>query len=184
MMTTSKLHLRATVERRGEASAFISSPGDAVLVKRERPRLLILSCPCGCGEEYPINLDPRAGQAWRLYQKPSGSLTLFPSVWRDTGCKSHFIIWDDKVLMFGQGGDWLEYDYGPEETVSLKKDVYRYLLRGSFHSFSDIAFAVDAVPWDVLRICRQFAARGIAQEGRDKSRGTFRIVQSVDENTL
>jgi len=30
-------------------------------------------------------------------------LTLFPSVWRDTGCQSHFNIWRDRILIFGIG---------------------------------------------------------------------------------
>jgi hypothetical protein len=43
-----------------------------------------------------INLDPRTGKAWRLRQDRFG-VTLLPSVWRTSGCKSHFILWRNAV---------------------------------------------------------------------------------------
>jgi len=108
-MTRDKtLRLLKVVSTRGEAAGYLKSPGDAVLIERGRPRLLLLACPCGCGEEYPINLDDRAGKAWRIYRNRGKGLTLFPSVWRDTGCGSHFIIWRDRILLFGQGEEVLD----------------------------------------------------------------------------
>ena len=59
MMSTRRLRFCGTVSTRGAASTHLKSAGDAVLIERGRPRLLVLSCPCGCGEEFPINLDPR-----------------------------------------------------------------------------------------------------------------------------
>jgi len=38
-------------------------------------------CPDGCGERIVLNLDPRAGPAWRLYDRKEKT-TLYPSVWR------------------------------------------------------------------------------------------------------
>src|ERR1700722_8970214 len=108
MSRASQLHLMGVVSSRGEASAYLKAPGDAVLVERGRPRLLLLSCPCGCGEHFPINLDPRAGPAWRLYRNRTGAITLYPSVWRESGCYSHYIIWRDRILLFGGAEDELD----------------------------------------------------------------------------
>ena len=84
---TRRTVLTATVERRHEADALTARPGDAVLVHRGRARSLVMACPDGCGERLTVNLDPEAGPAWRAYQTPRG-LTLYPSVWRESGCKT------------------------------------------------------------------------------------------------
>jgi hypothetical protein len=44
-----------------------------------------------------VNLDPRAGPAWKLYDRED-SLTLFPSVWRESGCEAHFILWRNRLI--------------------------------------------------------------------------------------
>src|SRR5438309_1731714 len=98
-MRVHRLQFRGTVSSRSESSGMLRAPGDAVLVKRGRPRVLLLMCPCGCGEELAILLDDRAGPAWRFYLR-GGSITVFPSVWRDTGCESHFILWKDRIYLF------------------------------------------------------------------------------------
>src|ERR1041385_2821383 len=91
-----KVKLRGNVERHDLATPLLQVPGDAVIVERGKPRLLILRCPCGCGDNLLINLDRRVGKAWHLYQRRK-RLTLFPSYWRDDGCGSHFILWDDDI---------------------------------------------------------------------------------------
>lgn len=91
-MKNRSISLKAELDSRVGAANLLVAPGDAVLITRGQPRWLLLRCPCGCGEEMPVNLDARAGKAWRLYRRPHSGLTLFPSVWRDTGCESHFVI--------------------------------------------------------------------------------------------
>jgi hypothetical protein len=173
-MTKDKtLRLLKVVSTRSEAAGHLKSPGDAILIERGRPRLLLLACPCGCGEEYPINLDDRAGQAWRIYRNRGKGLTLFPSVWRDTGCGSHFIIWRDNILLFGQSDEvWDESSLDDGTMPSLEK-VAEQLPSTGLIAFSEIADALDAVPWDVLRVCRQLVREGLAHEGRGKQRGSF-----------
>jgi hypothetical protein len=75
----------------------------------------VLSCPCGCGDEISVNLDPRTGPAWRTYQTARG-FTLFPSIWRESGCKSHFIIWEDRIL-------WLDATDFKFDEADLEEDV-------------------------------------------------------------
>jgi hypothetical protein len=167
------LRLRGTVSKRGEATAHLKSPGDAVLIERGRPRLLVLSCPCGCGEDFPINLDSRAGPAWRLYGNSLTGLSLFPSVWRESGCGSHFVIWRDKIFLFGRYEDDLDTSPQADETAKLIEDVLERLPKPKLVLFSDVAEAMDAIPWDVLIACRRLVRMGRAREGKGKRRGWF-----------
>jgi hypothetical protein len=80
-----------------EAPAALASRDDFVIVERGIPRLAVFQCPCGCGDVVTLNLDSRAGKAWRLSRR-NRTVTLRPSVWRDTGCQSHFVVWGNRVL--------------------------------------------------------------------------------------
>jgi hypothetical protein len=173
MMSTKLLQLRGRVSTRSEASVLLRAAGDAVLVERGRPRMLLLSCPCGCGEEFPINLDPRAGPAWRLYAAKNSTVSLFPSVWRESGCRSHYIIWRNKILLFGQNEEEFETSPQPDNFAELTVAVRSRLPLAGLVPFSDIAQQIDAVPWDVLKICRDLVRAGLAREGSGKQRGSF-----------
>jgi hypothetical protein len=142
---------------------------------------LVLSCPCGCGEQFPINLDPRAGPAWHLYResKSTGagrrwrrrrSLSLFPSVWRETGCQSHYIIWDGRIVLFGRDE---EYEGSLELTADMLEEVFNRLPEEGLVRFTDVAEALDAVPWDAMLACRRLVKAGRAWEGRGKQKGHF-----------
>lgn len=52
---------------------------------------VLLVCPCGCGATIALNALPDDSPRWRLYESAAGP-TLSPSVWRSTGCRSHFIL--------------------------------------------------------------------------------------------
>jgi hypothetical protein len=172
MTRTNQINLLGVVSSSGDAISRLKSPGDAVLVERGRPRLLMLSCPCGCGDQLPINLDSRSGPAWRIYQTSKG-ITLFPSVWRETGCESHFIIWRNEILLFGRyEGDW--DDSGLDDgTLPDSNEVLLHLPQVGLVSFSKVADSLNADPWDVLRVCRTLVRSGLAHEGRGRERGSF-----------
>ncbi len=173
MSRTHRLQLRKVVGSRMEATQHLRSPGDAVLVERGVPRWLLMSCPCGCGAELPINLDARAGKAWRLYRTPHLGLSLFPSVWRDTDCRSHFIVWRDRIVLFGQRDEDLASASSAEETASLARAALAELPEAGFVSYVHIADALGEIPWDVLYALRYLAEQGLVREGRGKQRGTF-----------
>lgn len=174
MVKEKKLHLAGVISHRSEASNHLRLPGDAVLVRRAVPRLLLIVCPCGCGEQLPINLDERAGPAWRLYRGDKGGLSLYPSVWRESGCESHFIIWRDRILLFGYNNQNAFDDFLlPEEGVPASESVLGLVREDAMMSYVDIAEALGAVPWDVLRICRKLARDGVIREGKGKGRGHF-----------
>jgi len=89
-----------------QAANIAAASERIAIVHRGRPRWVVLLCPCGCGDVLSINLDPRSGRAWRL-KTQSETVSLIPSVWRSTGCCSHFILWSNEVWLFGQ--DWDDY---------------------------------------------------------------------------
>ncbi len=55
-----------------------------------------LACPCGCGAMIALNTLPDDSPRWTLREEPDGP-TLKPSVWRTTGCRSHFVLRTGRV---------------------------------------------------------------------------------------
>lgn len=49
-------------------------------------------CPCGCNQIIQLNLLKDGSVLWRVTIHRETSITIRPSVWRITGCKSHFTI--------------------------------------------------------------------------------------------
>lgn len=172
-MKRGKINLKAEVTSRGGVTGLLQEPGDAVLIQRGVPRWLMIKCPCGCGEEIPVNLDKRAGKAWRLYQGASG-LTLFPSVWRDTGCEAHFIIWRDQIVTFG-GGTSSANSPGPSlDLTDLARRVLSAWPEGDLVSYVDIADQLGEIPWDVQEACFRLVRARLMTEGGSAARGFFR----------
>lgn len=54
--------------------------------------LLMLKCPCGCGDIIHLSLLEKSTQKWRLEQKDNNIFSIHPSVNRKVGCRSHFFI--------------------------------------------------------------------------------------------
>jgi len=174
-MSYDRISLKAEVASRVGTEELLTDPGDVVLITRGQPRWILLRCPCGCGEEIPVNVDARAGKAWRLYREERTGITLFPSVWRDTGCQSHFIIWRDQILMFGPGRKWGK---SPRESIDLPSLSQRVLAvwpQGDFVSYIQVADLLREIPWDVLEACRDLVTAGELLEGSGDQRGSFRI---------
>jgi hypothetical protein len=173
---TKHLNLRGTVASRSEASSHLTGAGDAVLIERGRPRSLLILCPCGCGEEFPINLDARSGKAWRLYRNARTGLSVFPSVWRDSGCRSHYIIWRNKIYLFSSDSDGLDEPDNNGAWQQLIAAVTKQLPNDRVISYLEIADSLDAIPWDVLIVCRQLVRDKVAREGRGPLSGHFSLI--------
>jgi hypothetical protein len=58
-----------------------------------------LDCPCGCGAVVLLSLAKERRPRWTVVQHRNGTVTLFPSVRRTTGCHSHFIVADGKLFL-------------------------------------------------------------------------------------
>lgn len=165
-----KVRLVGTAEYRDEAEAILAAPGDAALVERGVLRSLVMRCPDGCGQTLVVNLDPRAGKAWRFYKRQE-VVTLFPSVWRDGGCDSHFVVWKDHIIwceQYEEGNEEPEYDPAIEPLVLDALPSDRFVDPGT------LAMQLDLIGWDVAKALRRLTAQGRASEGTDASKGTYR----------
>jgi hypothetical protein len=158
MARAKQIRFRGEAEGHARAAALLEAAGDVALDRRGVPRALVMLCPDGCGETLTVNLDPRAGKAWRADGR-GGRLTLYPSVWRDQGCKAHFIIWRDRLI-------WCDrYDPVPWEDHGLVQDVRVELARepGTFRHYEEVATALDAIPWEALWACQLLVRAGEAE---------------------
>lgn len=63
-----------------------------VTQQQGEPAFGCLVCPCGCGDTLQLRFfgerRPRWSVTWDLRHKP----TVTPSVWRQSGCRSHFYL--------------------------------------------------------------------------------------------
>ena len=167
-----KLNLHPSVERVGEVNSILTTPGEAVLVDRGYIRSIVFVCPDGCGELLTINLDPRAGKAWRLYHNNHG-ITLFPSVWRDNGCKSHFVVWRDSIFWFGHGDDSNQSKMY-ETNIDLERKITEKLSI-KLRSYLEIADEINEIPWDVLYSCINLVNKNKALRGLGKESDCFKL---------
>lgn len=162
-----KLAIVGEIAHRHEADPLLTSAGSAALVRRGVARSLVISCPDGCGEMLTINLDPRAGPAWRMYHNSRG-VSLFPSVWRDTGCRSHFIVWQSRIY-------WCDWGEDLEPTEKSLEDRVHAALLATLTPYLDIADALNEIPWAVLSACNHLTRRGLAIAGVGRENGMFRL---------
>lgn len=163
------VRFRGTGEYRDEAERLLEKPGDTAEVFRGRVRSLLVKCPDGCGLTIVVNLDPRADKAWQMDIRKN-ECTLYPSVWLNDGCKSHFVVWRDHIVWcdrFTTSNSEPEYDCSLEARVLFVLDVE------SFRAAPEIALELDELVWDVGRVLRRLVAQGLAKEGRGPLRDQF-----------
>lgn len=53
---------------------------------------MAMLCPCGCGDLLQMSLLPTVEPWWRLIEHKNKSISLYPSVWKKAGCRSHFFL--------------------------------------------------------------------------------------------
>jgi len=53
-------------------------------------------CPCGCGDLIKLNIRNDSHPYWRVIER-RGAVSLDPSVWRTTGCRSHFFYTKNRI---------------------------------------------------------------------------------------
>jgi len=51
-----------------------------------------MRCPCGCGDTIELMLICEVNPRWTLSVDEDGLPSLKPSVWKKTGCRSHFWV--------------------------------------------------------------------------------------------
>lgn len=164
------ISLKGVAERQPEAAKLLAKAGDVALVERAVLRSLVICCPDGCGQVITVNLDSRSGPAWRIYQRQDGTMTVYPSIWRDTGCGAHFIIWRNKILWCGRDDDISWQDH------ALRRRILDHLppFEAAPIHFVQLADKLGEVPWDVAWECRRLARAGLAISS-DKNQ-KFRLI--------
>jgi hypothetical protein len=168
MPRADKIRLTGVYTSRGEAAESLQIPGDTALVRRGVARILLMNCPCTCGDLLVINLDPRAGPAWRIYRR-GAAVSLYPSYWRDTKCQSHFILWRNQIHWCDWDDEWIW-----TSSNSIEKRVLE-LLTDQFVNYENIADKLQEVPWDVLQACRSLVRKGSAVRNTARRSGEFRV---------
>jgi hypothetical protein len=156
-----KIHYLGEVDSRDSARALLKNGGDTVLVVRGHPRLMVMRCPCGCGDDLLINLDFRAGPAWRLYRR-KGRITVFPSYWRDSHCGSHFVLWSNRIEWCSSSDDD-QNDIWENVPEAIEQSVLS-VLTAEYRRYEDLAETLDMIPWEVLQACKQLDKKGLAQK--------------------
>lgn len=74
-----------------------------------RPWSVALLCPCCCGAPIQLSLLHTDSPRWRIDISFWGLVTIQPSIWRTTGCRSHFfmraghVIWVRGEIEFQNG---------------------------------------------------------------------------------
>lgn len=169
-MRADSYRIMGVAERYSEAVQLLAQPGDCAIVQRgSRFTQLVIRCPDGCGAVLSINLDPRSGPAWRMYKR-NDTWSLYPSVDRSTGCLSHFIFWNGRIL-------WTEApeDVEPELMARLTDAIMGAMPALGSASYVEIADTLGEDPWDTLAACRFLAKRERVVEGTGRMRGIFSI---------
>ena len=64
----------------------------------------LFRCPCGCDGVITLSLQQTHRPRWLVYLSKGGYPTLRPSVWRDVGCFSHFILQDGRIYWCKDSG--------------------------------------------------------------------------------
>ena len=57
--------------------------------------------PCGCGANIRLSLIKKDSPSWKISIN-KGLLSVNPSVWRNKGCRSHFLIRAGKIIWIKQ----------------------------------------------------------------------------------
>lgn len=76
------------------------------------PRWALFRCPCNCGHVITLSLQAAHNPRWRVSKGRQGHPTLNPSIWRNTGCLSHFWVDDGRIIWCkdtGQHPDTCKY---------------------------------------------------------------------------
>ncbi|MFN4175538.1 DUF6527 family protein [Phenylobacterium sp.] len=61
------------------------------------PAFGFLLCPCGCGETLHLRFFGERRPRWQVRHDARGRASVTPSVWRQAGCRSHFILTSGRV---------------------------------------------------------------------------------------
>lgn len=87
------------------------------IIYKNKPLWALFKCPCGCQYVITLPLQKTHGPSWTVTVSEMGRPTLFPSVWQNKGCFSHFWIEDGIVYWCNNTGTvpWLKKSFHNHE---------------------------------------------------------------------
>ena len=99
-------------DRHGPARRLVVIDGDTLPKSLPRRDLVLarddgddwsvgMRCPCGCGATIELMVLPEAMPRWDIRTDEAGRPTLHPSVWKQSGCRSHFWIRNGRIHWCG-----------------------------------------------------------------------------------
>ena len=68
-----------------------------IVGEKNEPWVLTFECPCGCKNIILLNTLLEAKPRWKFKVLSNNKIDISPSVWRISGCKSHFYIRKGKL---------------------------------------------------------------------------------------
>ena len=92
------------VSRQAEAVKEIQRPGTIVLIGSEAiTKRVQFLCPCGCADAVSLNLLQEIGPAWRIAIDEKDRVSISPSIRRQSGCRSHFVLFHGIARLLSRG---------------------------------------------------------------------------------
>jgi len=74
------------------------------ILAQKAPRWALFQCPCKCGCVITLSLQIAHVPHWNVYKGRGGLPSIYPSIWRNSGCYSHFWIEDGRIVWCGDTG--------------------------------------------------------------------------------
>jgi hypothetical protein len=68
-----------------------------IVQEGSEPETLVFNCPCGCEQSVYLNMLQDARPFW-TYKVEKRKISIFPSVVRKGGCRSHYCIRKGRVI--------------------------------------------------------------------------------------
>ncbi len=85
-------NLRFRIEYVEDLPNLISNNSIFIVQDGNEPDLLVFKCPCGCDANIMLNLLKDASPRWNYEIFEEKYINISPSIWKKSGCKSHFFV--------------------------------------------------------------------------------------------
>jgi hypothetical protein len=98
------IYRQVSFVRNPPRNSEISEGALTIVAPAKKPKWSMFLCPCGCRTVITLSLQPTKRPHWTFKRSWARRPTLYPSIWRDVGCFSHFFIEDGRVFWCGDTG--------------------------------------------------------------------------------
>jgi hypothetical protein len=100
-----KIHFNSLqIVNKTPGNAAINENEFIAVIHENTPYWAMFRCPCGCGTVISLSLQKIHKPSWTVEKSKYGRPSLYPSVWQNKGCCSHFWIKGGRVHWCGNSG--------------------------------------------------------------------------------